>query len=83
MKYYNVERWTGKAWNKSLCSPYKTMAEVRKHLKDYSWHYTAENPYRITDFKPKKVKKYSAPKFTNWNANDDSMMVMSRSCSFK
>jgi len=77
MKYYNVERWTGKAWNKSLCSPYKTMAEVRKHLEDYSWHYTTENPYRITDFKPKKIKRYSAPKFNfqKWNSDEGMVIV--------
>jgi hypothetical protein len=66
-----IERWTGRAWNASLCSPYKTMAEVTKHLKEYSWHYTAENPYRIVNFKPKKrIQKY-IPKynFQDWNSD--------------
>lgn len=69
-----VERWTGKAWYASLESPYKTMAEVRKHLKNYWWHYTKTNPYRIKDYIP-KVQKYS-PKYNKsaWN-NDDNMVV--------
>lgn len=72
---YNVERWTGKAWYPSLLSPYKTMAEVRKHLKDYCWHYTDENPYRITDYKPKtKVQKY-VPKYKNWNSDDEMVIA--------
>jgi hypothetical protein len=44
------------------------MGEVKKHLKDYSWHYTEENPCRIKDYKPKKVQKYS-PKY-NWNTDE-------------
>jgi uncharacterized membrane-anchored protein YjiN (DUF445 family) len=75
MKGYNVERWTGKAWNKSLCSPYKTMSEVQKHLEQYSWHYTKEYPYRITDYIPDKIKKYSAPKFNSKNWNSDRGMI--------
>jgi len=75
MKWYNVERWTGKAWNKSLCSPYKTMSEVCKHLEQYSWHYTRDNPYRIIDFKPKNIKKYSAPKFSFQDWNSDKGMI--------
>ena len=71
-----VERWSGSAWNPSLCSPYKTMTEVRQHLKDYSWHYTEENPYRIKDFKPKKVQKY-VPKYNaqKWNSDDQMIIV--------
>jgi hypothetical protein len=76
MKGYNVERWTGKAWYPSLCSPYKTMSEVTKHLKEYAWHYTVDNPYRITDFKPKKIKKYSIPKSSFYDWNSDNGMVV-------
>lgn len=74
---YVIERWSGSAWNASLCSPYKTMAEVRKHLKDYSWHYTSECPYRIKDFKPEKAQKYT-PKYNhsnNWNSDNDMVVV--------
>jgi len=63
MSRYVVQRWSGAAWYDSICSPYDTMGEVKKHLKDYSWHYTEENPCRIKDYKPKKVQKYS-PKYT-------------------
>jgi len=73
---YNVERWTGRAWNTSMCSPYRNMSEVQEHLNQYSWHYTQENPYRITEFKPKKIKRYSAPKFNSQNWNSDSGMVI-------
>jgi len=71
-----IERWTGKAWVPSLCSPYKTMSEVNKHLKDYWWHYTDENPYRIKDYKPKKKVQRYFPKYNiqNWNS-DDQMVV--------
>jgi hypothetical protein len=71
-----IECWTGKAWYPSLCSPYKTMAEVNKHLKNYSWHYTSENPYRIKDYKPKKKVQRYTPKYKiqNWNS-DDQMVV--------
>lgn len=69
-----VERWTGKAWYPSLCSPYKTMAEVRKHLSDYWWHYTDKNYYRIKDYKPKVQKYVPKHKKTNWNT-DDEMVV--------
>lgn len=51
---YNVQRWTGKAWNTSMCSPYKTYTAAMSHIKNYSWHYTTENPYRIVEDKPKK-----------------------------
>ena len=68
-----LQRWTGSSWNDSLCSPYKTMGEIQKHLKDYSWHYTAEHPYRIIAYKPKKVQRY-VPKYKNWNS-DDEMVV--------
>ncbi len=66
-----VERWTGKAWYASLCSPFKTMSEVRKHLSDYSWHYSEENPYRVKDYKPKKVQRY-VPKYkaSDWNTDE-------------
>ena len=77
MKKYVIERWTGKAWQPSLCSPYNTISDVRKHLAQYSWHYTEEYPYRITDFKPKKQVKYFAPKknlYQDWNS-DKGMIV--------
>ena len=72
-----VERWTGKAWYPSMCSPYKTMSEVRKHLEEYSWHYTIQNPYRVKDFVPKK-NKYSNPikKRPNWHMDDEYQMVV-------
>jgi len=73
---YVVQRWTGKAWNDSLCSPYKTMGEVNKHLKDYYWHYTTENPYRVIDYKPKKVQKYIPRYNTNQSWNSDRDMVI-------
>ena len=68
-----LQRWTGSSWNDSLCSPYKTMGEIQKHLKEYWWHYTAEHPYRVIDYKPKKVQRY-VPKYKNWNS-DDEMVV--------
>jgi hypothetical protein len=70
MKYV-VERWTGKAWGASMCSPYKTMSEVTKHLREYYWHYTIENPYRIKEYKEKKKVKYNQPKFNfqDWNSD--------------
>jgi hypothetical protein len=71
MSRYNVERWTGSGWYASLCSPYKTMAEVTKHLQEYAWHYTIQNPYRITDFKPKKPKQYTSPRFNHQDWNSD------------
>ena len=74
MKYV-VQRWTGKAWNDSLCSPYCTIGEVEKHLKDYHWHYTTEYPYRVVNYKPKKVQT-SVPKY-NQNWNSDRGMVSS------
>jgi hypothetical protein len=54
---FNVQRWTGAAWNTSMCSPYKTYTEAMNHVKKYSWHYTTDNPYRIVEHKEKK-KKY-------------------------
>ena len=75
MKYV-IERWTGKAWYPSLCSPYNNMSEVTKHLRDYSWHYTSENPYRIRDYKEKKKARYSAPKFNFQDWNSDAGMVV-------
>jgi hypothetical protein len=46
------------------------MGEVNKHLKEYYWHYTTENPYRVIDYKPKKkVQKY-VPKYNqDWNSD--------------
>jgi len=77
-KGYAVERWSGKAWYASLCSPYKTMADVQKHLKDYWWHYTTENPYRIVDYKSKtKVQKYSPKYKNNWNSDDNMVVCIS------
>jgi hypothetical protein len=73
---YVIERWTGKAWDASLCSPYKSMSEVNKHLKKYWWHYTDNNPYRINDYKPKKQPRYNAPKFNNRDWNNDNGMVV-------
>ena len=52
------------------------MAAVREHLNKYWWHYTEEYPYRIKDFKPKKVQRY-VPKykaFQDWNS-DNGMIV--------
>jgi len=51
---YTVQRYTGKAWNDSMCSPYKSYTEAMNHVKQYSWHYTTDNPYRIIETKPKK-----------------------------
>jgi len=69
-----LQRWTGSSWNDSLCSPYKTMGEIEDHLKKYWWHYTDEHPYRIVDYKPKKVQNY-VPKYkNNWNS-DDKMVI--------
>ena len=72
-----IERWSGRAWYPVLCSPFKNMSIVRKYLKDYCWHFTAENPYRMIDYKPKKQPKYHAPKrnvFHDWNS-DKGMVV--------
>lgn len=74
---YVVERWTGKAWDASLCSPYKTMNEVRKYLLDYSWHYTLDNPYRIVDYKPPKLKLQPYKTKNTWQDwNSDQGMVV-------
>jgi hypothetical protein len=51
---YTVQRYTGKAWYDSMCSPYKTYTEAMNHVKEYSWHYNKDNPYRIIEAKPKK-----------------------------
>jgi Tfp pilus tip-associated adhesin PilY1 len=59
-----------------MLSPYKTMSEVNQYLKDYAWHFTADNPYKIKDYKPKKkIQKYT-PKhnFQDWNS-DKGMVV--------
>jgi hypothetical protein len=68
---YNVKRWTGKTWNTSMCSPYKTYSEAMAHVKKYSWHYTEDNPYKIVEDKPKKIitKKFLK---TNW----EGMVIM-------
>jgi hypothetical protein len=62
---YTVQRYTGKAWNDSMCSPYKSYAEAMAHVKNYSWHYYKDNPYRIIEDKPKKniTKRFVN---TNW-----------------
>jgi hypothetical protein len=75
MKYV-IERWTGKAWYPSLCSPYKTMGEINNYLKKYAWHYTTENPYRIKDYKPKKKTQKYVPKFSLQDWNSDQGMVV-------
>lgn len=46
---YFVQRWTGKGWNTSMCSPYNSKQEALKHIKQYWWHYTDSNPYRIIE----------------------------------
>jgi hypothetical protein len=70
---FTIQRWTGKAWDNTMCSPYKTMGAVTAHLRKYAWHYTVENPYRIIDFKPKKKVSNYSPKydFKKWNSDDD------------
>jgi hypothetical protein len=71
MHRFIVERWTGRAWDSFPGQTFKTMGDVLKHLKKYSWHYTPENPYRIADYKPKKkVSRYS-PKYKaqSWNSD--------------
>jgi hypothetical protein len=73
---YNVERWTGKAWAPSMCSPFKNMSAVNKHLKGYWWHYTVDFPYRITDFKPKKKVQRYYPKYNLRDWNSDAGMVV-------
>lgn len=72
MKYV-VQRWNGASWYDSLTSPYKTMGQVNKHLQDYWWHYTDDNPYRIIDYKPKKKVSRYVPKYnaSKWNTDDD------------
>jgi hypothetical protein len=69
-----VQRWTGKGWYDSLCSPYQTMSEVREHLSRYGWHYTTEYPYRIVDYKPKKVQKY-VPTYKDQNSDKGMVTV--------
>ena len=76
MTKYNVERWTGKAWYKSLESPFKSMTEVRAHLTKYAWHYTDNNPYRITEHKPKKTKKYTITRSSYQDWYSDKGMVV-------
>ena len=50
MKYI-IERWTGKGWDASMCSPYSSMKDVNEHLKKYWWHYNDNNPYRVKEVK--------------------------------
>jgi hypothetical protein len=62
---YTVKRWNGSGWYDSMCSPYKTYKQAHDHVKEYSWHYTKEYPYKIVEAKqetkaPKKFVK------TNW-----------------
>ena len=51
VKKYIVERWIGKAWYITMCSPNNSMDEVNNYLKEYHWHFTDKNPYRITEYK--------------------------------
>ena len=77
MTMYVIERWTGKAWAPSMCSPYKSLSAARKHLDEYWWHYTDDHPYRIVDHKPKKVQKY-VPKYKayqDWNSDKGMVTV--------
>lgn len=46
---YSVKRWTGQAWDTSMCSPYKSYKAAMDHVKKYSWHYTKSNPYKIVE----------------------------------
>jgi hypothetical protein len=71
-----IERWTGRAWDSFPGQTFKTMSDVNNYLKKYAWHYTTENPYRITDYKPKKkIQKY-VPKFSFQDWNSDQGMVV-------
>ena len=79
VKKYTIQRWTGKAWDDTMLSPYKTMGEVNAHLKKYYWHYTEENPYRIIDHKPeKKVQRYVPKHNRNFWNSDDGMVVVNK-----
>ena len=74
---YVIQRWGGSSWYDTMLSPYKTMSEVNQYLKDYAWHFTADNPYRIKDHKPKKKVQQYSPKynaFQDWNS-DKGMVV--------
>ena len=73
---YVIQRWSGSGWYDSLLSPYKTISEVNKHLKDYAWHYTTENPYRIKEYKPKKKIQRYIPKYNFQDWNSDAGMVI-------
>lgn len=61
---YTVQRYTGKAWYDSMCSPYKSYKAAMDHVKEYSWHYTKETPYRIVET---KIKKKETKRFVNTN----------------
>ena len=53
------------------------MSEINQYLEDYAWHFTADNPYRIKDHKPKKKVQQYSPKynvFQDWNS-DKGMVV--------
>jgi hypothetical protein len=50
------------------------MGEIQKHLKEYYWHYTEENPYRIINYKPKKKQKSKYNPDKDWNS-DRGMIV--------
>jgi len=76
MHRYKIERWTGKAWDSFPGVVYKTMSEVNKHLTNYWWHYTNDNPYRVVDFKPKKKVQQYVPKYNLQDWNSDAGMVV-------
>jgi hypothetical protein len=75
MKYV-IERWTGKAWDSFPGLTFKTMSAATSHLRKYSWHYTAKNPYRIEEYKEKKKVRYNIPTFNFQNWNSDVGMVV-------
>lgn len=78
-KGYIVEQWSGKAWYASMCSPYKTMGDVNKHLQEYWWHYTNDFPYRIKESKPKKQKiqtRFTKYNFQDWNSDKGMAVVI-------
>jgi hypothetical protein len=79
MSKYVLQRWSGVAWYDTMCSPYETMGEIKAHLKDYGWHYTESNPYRIKDYNPKqKIKNY----FPKYNLNSDKGVVVQNTFNF-
>jgi hypothetical protein len=56
-------------------SPFKTINQVHKHLKQYWWHYTKENPYRVKELTAKVKPKYKL-KYNPKDWNSDSGMVI-------